>query len=129
MHPMHPMHPMHDLEASDPLPASLSVGYMGNKRQLGKGRVALVLGFTDDDEIKRLNHNWVIQEAFHQKKITAAQHDGALKYEMKTCKRYLWSVTKDPGVRNALERYVKLFSRVRAAGSKLLNLFLSLIHI
>lgn len=96
---------------------------MGNKRQLGKKRLAGLLGILDPDEVKRLNHNWLVEAAHAGGHITQAERDGSLQYEMRTCKRYLWSVTKDAGVRAALEQYVQLASRVRTAGSKLINLF------
>lgn len=85
-----------------------------------------VQGEETEAYLETANTNWLVQEALKRRCIDANVAQASWEYDKIVVKRYLGSVLtprKDAGLLHAIEEYVKMMSRIRAAGSKLLNIF------
>ena len=80
------------------------------------------MGFTDE-ELLKINKNWLVDVAAEVGFITPEQRGASMDKEIIVRKRYLRTLVDDDAVIGMLDVYVKLASRVRAAGSKVVNLF------
>ena len=81
---------------------------------------------TTAEELSTANKNWLLLEAVRRGALTREEADPAKEYTNIVVKRYLRSVVspeKDAAFLGALDEYVSMMSRIRAAGSKLGNLF------
>lgn len=81
---------------------------------------------TTAEELSTANKNWLLIEAVRRGALTREEADAAMDSKNIVVKRYLRSVVsseKDAKFLGALDAYVSMMSRVRAAGSKLGNLF------
>lgn len=85
--------------------------------EAGKG------GWTDEDELKAVDKNWLVDLAYREGVITRLERDRSYDYDFITLKRYLRSLVTEQRLLDAIDTYVQLASCVRAAGSKLANLF------
>ena len=81
---------------------------------------------TSAEELSTANKNWLLLEAVRRGALTREEADPAKEYTNIVVKRYLRSAVspeKDAAFLGALDEYVSMMSRIRAAGSKLGNLF------
>ena len=80
---------------------------------------------TPKDLITSANKNWLLGTALRCKRITPEEYVASLEKQHVTIKRYLQTLVdpvKDADLLAAIDSYVRMASKIRAAGSRLLNL-------
>ena len=80
------------------------------------------LEFTDE-ELALTNKNWLVDLAAGAGIVTPQQRAASMDKQIIVRKRHLRTLVQDPVLLRKLDIYVQLASRVRAVGSKVLNLF------
>ena len=75
--------------------------------------------------LRTANKNWLLGTALRCNKITPEEYLASLEKHHVTVKRYLRTVVdpiKDSAMLNTIDIYVQMMSKIRAAGSRLLNM-------
>ena len=80
----------------------------------------------DEKRFASASHNWLVNEARDRGLITPEEATASVELEFVTMKRYLRTcldASTDAAFLDAIDAYVQMASKIRSAGSQLVNLF------